>query len=134
MKIILGLAVILIGFGAGFATSTLINNRQATENKAIEQEAKVAETGVSEDAKSLQSLRNKKGKDFDKEYLSLLMTNSQKAIDIANLAEGRTEREEIKKWSKFLIETEPSSINTLKTLYGQWGFRAEDLKNDPHEH
>lgn len=134
MKIILGLTLILIGFGCGFAASTLINDRNATENKAVEQKAEVKETEVSDNAKSLQSLRNKKGKEFDKEYLSLLMTNSQNAIDIANLAEGRTEREEITKWSKFLIETEPSSINTLKTLYGQWGFRTEDLKNEPHEH
>lgn len=130
--IIVAIVCLFIGIGAGLAVPKLIESRYPSTNTAMQQKA--VDTEESDTTKALVDLRSKKGSDFDKEYLSLLIANSQYSIDIANLAEGRTEREEIKKWSKFLIDTEPNSINALKTLYGQWGYRTEDINNNPDKH
>lgn len=130
--IIVGITCLVIGAGAGFAVPKLLESRRPSTNMVEQQKA--VNTEDSDMAKSLANLRSKKGSDFDKEYLSLLIANSQYSIDIANLAEGRTEREEVKKWSKFVTETEPNSINALKTLYGQWGYRTEDINKNPDKH
>lgn len=130
--IIVAIVCLFIGIGAGLAVPKLTESKYSPTSNEVQQ--KVVETEESDITKTLADLRSKKGSEFDKEYLSLLIANSQYSIDIANLAEGRTEREEIKKWSKFLIDTEPNSINALKTLYGQWGYRTEDINNNPDEH
>ncbi len=131
--IIVGITCLVLGLAVGLIAPNLIGNKKPSE-ETVEQEKTANSEDSSYSSKNLARLRDKKGSQFDKEYLNLLIANSQYSIDIANLAEGRTEREEVKKWSKFLIETEPNSINALKTLYGQWGYRTEDINSNPDKH
>ena len=47
------------------------------------------------------------------------MEIGQDALSVAELAKGRTEREEINKWSDYVLKTEPTDINVLKGWYAQ---------------
>ncbi len=131
-KVILILVCIAVGVGVGFYGCTILNNRKSIPEVTLQTEEPAKQE--EEVTKQIEALRGKKGSDFDKDYINLLMLLSQNKIAVADLADGRTEREEIKKWSDYILRTEPKDISTVKTWYGQWGFRAEDLKNDPHEH
>ena len=124
-----GLSCLLVGAGVSYGVTQFALDR----NKVTPPKQTNSTQTVDPDSK-IAKLRKLKGSAFDKEYISQLMENGQDAIAVAELAEGRTEREEINKWSQYVIKTGPNDINILKSWYSQWGFKAEDVKNNPHTH
>ena len=126
---LVGSICLLVGAVSSYGVTRYFSERN---EKTQSQQSKIVEP--TDFNSKLAKLRRLKGSAFDKEYMNLLMGMSQDAITVAELSKGRTERDEIDKWSQYVIKTEPNDINALKTWYGEWGYRAEDLKNDPHTH
>lgn len=131
--IIVGLTALIIGAGAGFGITKLLDTPKPkpTQNNTA-QTPEDPQTKLS--SQILSSLRSKSGNEFDKAFLTELMSHNQTAIEIASLAQERTEREEIKKWSKYVSDAQISDISQMKTWYNDWGFLKEDQQSDPHTH
>lgn len=127
--IFVGLVCLLVGAGASYGV-TQCN----LERNKVDPAPQVTNGSTSDSENKIAKLRQLKGSEFDKEYISQLVEIGQDAITVAELAKGRTERAEINKWSQYVIKTQPDDISALKTLYSQWGYRAEDIKNHPDTH
>lgn len=80
------------------------------------------------------ALKEKTGEEFDKEFVAQMIEHHQGAIDMANLASSRAKHDEIKRLSDMIIQAQTTEISMMKTWYGQWGYRAEDLQADKHAH
>lgn len=130
--IIVAVVELLAGAGAGLGVPMLID-------KPLPQAAQNRNTQTQEDSQAalssqiLSSLREKKGNDFDKAFLTEMMSHNQTAIEMASLADERTEREEVKKWAKYISDAQISDIDQMKTWYLDWGFLKQDQENNPHE-
>lgn len=136
MKLIIAVVLSLaVGLGAGFGLTKTFAVKIAAPTKASENKASHIEADEPETPQEILTLlRNKKGTDFDKEFLNQMMMHNQTAIEMAGLVDSRTEREEMKKLAKYIEEAQISDINQMKTWYGEWGFRAADVKNNPDVH
>lgn len=130
--IIVGVVALIIGAGASFGAIKLLDKPvpQPAQNKT---EQKTEDSQIALSAQILSSLRSKKGDEFDKAFLTEMMSHNQTAIEMASLAEERTEREEIKKWAKYINDAQISDIDQMKTWYLEWGFLKQDQENNPHE-
>ncbi len=130
--IIVGVVALIIGAGAGFGATKLLDKPtpQAVQSNTTKTQED-AQTALS--SQILSSLREKKGNEFDKAFLNELMSHNQTAIEMASLAEERTERDEIKKWAKYVSDAQISDISQMKKWYLEWGFLKQDQENNPHE-
>lgn len=127
------LIALIVGAGGGFGATKLLDNpKPQVTQKADTQKSGDPQTTLSSEI--LSELRAKKGAEFDKAFLTELMSHDQTAIEMANLAQERTERAEIKKWAQYVSEAQISDISQMKTWYNDWGFLKEDQQSDPHAH
>lgn len=135
MKILVAIIVSLaLGVGGGIGLSkTVLKPESPVQNNAEEAQNNTTDDSLTSQ-EVLDTLRSKKGSEFDKEFLTQLMSHNQTAIEIASLAEERAEREEVKKWAKYVSDAQISDITQMKTWYNDWGFLKEDQQNDPHTH
>jgi uncharacterized protein (DUF305 family) len=131
IAIILSLAIGL-GGGIGLSKTVLKEKNQPKTNIAQPQTSATDDTLTSQEV--ITTLRNKKGSEFDKEFLTQLMSHNQTAIEMASLAEDRAQRDEIKRWAEYVSNAQVSDINQMKTWYNDWGFLKEDQENNPHQH
>lgn len=124
---------LFIGVGGGIAVSKYLL-KPAPKEAAVTPQQSTEDTEMLAFQKTMQTLRQKSGSEFDKEFLTKMMDNSQNAIEMASLAGEKSEKEEIKKFSEYIGKTEPTDINQLKGWYNDWGFLKEDQENNPHVH
>ena len=132
MKITILIIICLIaGVGVGFGSANFLDKPTPAKQTATKENTEDPQTELS--GQILSSLRKKKGDEFDKAFLTELMSHNQTAIEMASLAQERTEREEIKKWAKYVSDAQISDISQMKTWYNDWGFLKQDQENNPHE-
>jgi len=67
-------------------------------------------------------LQNKAGDDFDKTFLSEMITHHQGAIDMAKLAQKNAKHQEIKNMADDIITAQSKEINQMQTWQNQWGY------------
>lgn len=68
------------------------------------------------------SLKNKKGDDFDKAFISSMIEHHQGAIDMAKLAEKNAKHDEIKNMSNDIMSAQSTEIEMMKKWQNEWGY------------
>ncbi len=64
------------------------------------------------------------GDAFDKQFLNDMIIHHQGALDMAQLAQTNAKHDEIKQFSREVINTQSQEIQALKTLQQQWGYKT----------
>lgn len=73
------------------------------------------------------------GDEFDKEFLAMMITHHQGAIDMAKTATANAKHEEIKVLGQQIIDSQTNEISQMSNWLTEWGY-AEALKDDGHGH
>lgn len=68
------------------------------------------------------ALQDKKGDEFDKAFIEMMIAHHQGAIDMANLIPGRAKHEEIKKLGQDIVSAQTREINEMKKWANLWGY------------
>ncbi len=68
------------------------------------------------------SLKGKKGDDFDKAFISGMIEHHQGAIDMANLAKLYAGHDEIKAMADNIISAQATEISQMKQWQKDWGY------------
>ncbi len=66
------------------------------------------------------SLKDKTGEDFDKEFISQMIPHHQGAIDMAKLAQKNAFHQEIKDMADDIISAQTNEIDMMKQWLKQW--------------
>ena len=132
--IIVAVVALSTGLGAGYGISRLSADRsqEKSQSETAQQTNEADETPTFSEI--MADLRSKQGEEFDKAYLTHMMGRSQDLIEMSSLIEGRSERDETKRWGDYITKVQISDINQMKTWYGEWGFQAQDAQNAKDEH
>lgn len=69
-----------------------------------------------------ESLKDKVGDDFDKEFTSLMIEHHQGAIDMANLAKQNAKHQEIKNLADDITSAQTSEIKMMQDWQALWGY------------
>lgn len=67
-------------------------------------------------------LINKKGDDFDKAFISMMIEHHQGAIDMASLASSNAKHDEIKLLSKAIISAQTTEITQMQKWQMDWSY------------
>ena len=67
-------------------------------------------------------LINKKGDDFDKAFISMMIEHHQGAIDMASLASTNAKHDEVKLLSKDIISAQTTEITQMQKWQMNWGY------------
>lgn len=78
------------------------------------------------------SLRGKRGDDFDKAFITDMIEHHQGAIEMAKLAENNARHDEIKKLSQEIISAQEAEVAQMRQWHAAWGYSA--VKVMPMEH
>ena len=73
-------------------------------------------------AEMTESLKDKKGDEFDREFISQMIAHHQGALDMAALAEENAEHTELKQFASDVISTQGKEISTLRSWQSQWNY------------
>jgi len=76
------------------------------------------------------SLQDKTGDDFDKAFLSGMITHHQGAISMANFARTNAKHEEIKSMANDIVTAQTKEINQMKMWQAQWGYASSTSSSD----
>lgn len=68
------------------------------------------------------SLKDKTGEDFDKEFISQMIPHHQGAIEMAKLAKENGFHQEIKDMADDIISAQAKEINMMKQWLNAWGY------------
>lgn len=68
------------------------------------------------------SLHDKRGDEFDKAFIEMMIDHHQGAIDMAELIPGRSKHEEIEKLGRAIITTQTTEINDMRNWAKAWGY------------
>ncbi|MEK7096197.1 MAG: DUF305 domain-containing protein [Patescibacteria group bacterium] len=126
--------IIITGFAAGYAVN---NNQQGTmrmmgmSSQIIDRMYPSGHEQMSMAEMSAQ-LKNKSGDDFDKAFIEMMIAHHQGAIDMAQLADGRVQHDEIKKLSEAVIETQTKEINDMQQWQQDWGYTDNEAMQMMH--
>ena len=134
--IITAIVSLVLGAGIGIIFSKVVispDTDSSNPTVSVESEHEKSDE-VKTFAENMKTLRTKQGKEFDKEFIALIMGNSQDAITMASLASEQADKDEIKVFADYFKNSEIANINQLKSWYSEWGFLAEDQKNNPDIH
>lgn len=77
------------------------------------------------------SLKGKTGNDFDKAFVSEMITHHQGAIDMANLALANAKHQEVKDLAKNIVTAQTSEINQMQMWQSQWGYTSSNNSSMP---
>ncbi|USN97303.1 MAG: DUF305 domain-containing protein [Candidatus Nomurabacteria bacterium] len=134
--IVLVIVSLVLGIGVGVVGTRVVDK----SNSAATDKAELVETNsdgsdqVKTFAENMKVLRSKQGKEFDKEFITLMMGSSQDAITMASFASEQADKKEVKAFADSTRETQIDNINQLKSWYSEWGFLLEDQENNPDIH
>lgn len=68
------------------------------------------------------SLKDKTGEEFDKEFINQMISHHQGAIDMAKLAQKNAFHQEIKDMADDIISAQTNEINMMKQWQNSWGY------------
>ncbi len=74
----------------------------------------------------IEKLKDKRGDDFDKAFLSEMITHHQDAIDMANIAKNQAGHSEVKQLSRAIVEAQQKEIDDMRLWQVQWGYSSEN--------
>lgn len=68
------------------------------------------------------SLRDKKGDDFDRAFIEQMIPHHESAVAMAQLIAERSSHEEVKELGNEIISAQKGEINRMKAWYTAWGY------------
>lgn len=68
------------------------------------------------------SLKDKKGDDYDKEFISQMIAHHQSAVDMAKLSSANANHSEIKQLSNDIVTAQQKEIGQMKQWQADWGY------------
>ena len=71
------------------------------------------------------TLKNKSGDEFDREFITQMIAHHQGALDMAKLSATRANHAEIKQLSASIIATQTKEIEQLRTWQAKWNYDTE---------
>lgn len=78
------------------------------------------------------SLKDKKGDDYDKAFISEMIAHHQSAVDMAKFSASNAKHSEIKQLSNDIIAAQEKEINTMKQWQLRWGYPATSDHGSSH--
>jgi uncharacterized protein (DUF305 family) len=108
--VFLGIALLLIGLGSGYAIGSMRRNEQSAPVASM--------PGMMMDMNA--GLRGKTGDDFDKTFIDEMTIHHQGAIDMANLVLTTSKRPELLELAHNIIAAQSSEIAMMKQWRDAW--------------
>jgi uncharacterized protein (DUF305 family) len=124
------LGVIIAGFVAGQSVNA--NNTSMMRMMGINTTQVTSHSNMSMDDMTEQ-LKDKKGDDFDKAFVEMMIAHHQGAIDMAVLAKDNAKHDEIKKLSEDIIAAQTKEIEQMKQWQQAWGYSSDEMMNGMHQ-
>ncbi len=81
-----------------------------------------------------ESLRDKKGDDYDKLFIQHMIGHHESAVDMARLSADRAKHDEIKKLSLDIITAQEREIDEMRHWQTDWGYGAGHGTGAPSAH
>ncbi len=106
----------LIGF---FLGGLLVSAAATLEKPSVQQ--KHSDTTMSQ---MTQSLKDKKGDKYDKQFIADMITHHQGAIDMAASASENAKHQEIKDLAKDIVSAQAKEIQQMKQWQKDWGYES----------
>lgn len=131
--VLYGVIGLLLGVGVtAFSASTAVNTnntdmmrmmgmRDKTTLQELKQQGGMMGMDASMDDMML-SMMNKSSDEFDKAFLSAMITHHDGAIEMAKQAKINAKHQEIKAMAQDIIDTQTKEINQMKMWQTQWGY------------
>lgn len=113
-KIILSLAIVAV---AGVATWYFVTTKQASD-KSQQQASSSADVAQGDDNK----FATLKGEAFDEAYIADMIAHHEGAVNMAEMANGAAERQELKAMAQDIIKTQSQEIAKMRTWQTEWGY------------
>ena len=77
--------------------------------------------GMMGDESDMEGLES--AEDFDKAFIEEMIPHHQMAVMMANMLSGGTQRPEMKKLAKEIIDAQTKEISEMRQWYSEWGYR-----------
>jgi uncharacterized protein (DUF305 family) len=103
----------------GFFMGGLIVSVAATTFDKPKADTKSQEITMSE---MTNSLRNKSGDDYDKEFIDHMIEHHEGALNMANLSAKNAKHSEIKAMSEDIVKNQTAEIDQMKKWQTEWGY------------
>jgi len=78
-----------------------------------------------------ESLKAKKGDDFDKAFMAEMIIHHESAVEMAELSQSRANHSEVKDLSKEIITAQQLEIAQMKQWQKDWGYAASHGTSSP---
>jgi uncharacterized protein (DUF305 family) len=122
---------ILGGLVVSIAATTFDKNDSALEKSPTSSKS-VGDTSMKMN-KMTEVLMNLEGDDYDRAFLSNMVTHHQAAVDMAKMTPVRAKHEEIKQLSKDIITAQQKEITQMKQWQKDWGYDSSPMDPEMHE-
>lgn len=135
--IYVGIVALLVGviLAGGMAALAVNNNNQRMMKMMGIDASRVRDDRAGHMGMSMNDmtgeLRNRKGDDFDANFIAMMVAHHQGAIEMAQLAESRAKHQEIKQLSKDVISAQAQEIERMVRWQADWGYDENNI--DMHD-
>ena len=79
------------------------------------------------------ALKDKRGDDFDRDFISMMIAHHEGAVDMADLAKQYAKHDEIKKMADDIISAQTKEISQMQAWQSQWGY-SDAASMSGHNH
>ena len=76
------------------------------------------------------SLRDKKGDEYDKAFIAHMIDHHRAAVDVAKLSAERAQHDELRQLSLDIVSTQNKEIEQMKSWQKTWGYDASNSDGD----
>ncbi len=73
------------------------------------------------------ALKDKRGDDFDKEFISTMIAHHEGAVEMADLAKQHAKHDEIKKLADDITSAQTKEISQMQAWQHQWGYQSTGM-------
>lgn len=113
-KIILSLVIVAV---AGVATWYFVTTQQASEKS--QQQAPASSDAAKSDDNKFATL---KGEAFDEAYIADMIAHHEGAVNMAEMANGAAEHQELKAMAQDIVNTQSQEIAKMRNWQTEWGY------------
>lgn len=115
----------------GFILGGLIVSVAATELSSKGMKSTSSEVSMSEMTNSLKDL---KGDEYDKTFITHMISHHQSAVDMAKLSADRAKHQEIKDLSLEIISAQDKEITHMKQWQSDWAYMKTNTDHSSMGH
>lgn len=132
-QIMVGIAVLFIGFGIGYAVAdnktpemgnhTMGNGMMMSDNSMMGSHSMQGNSMQSMMDGMMNNLRGKTGDAFDQAFLSEMIMHHEGAVDMAEAVLATSKRPELRTLANDIISAQTKEINMMKKWQREWSNR-----------